>query len=91
LVSGKDARINVVSSYIKEKNFKEMRKWVAENEDIDSSVVFRYIYDNVYKYLDTSAIPQAVIILGDYQFKAAFVADKQLNLAACLTELMGVS
>ena len=91
LVSGKDARINVVSSYIKEKNFKEMRKWVAENEDIDSSVVFRYIYDNVYKYLDTSSIPQAVIILGDYQFKAAFVADKQLNLAACLTELMGVS
>ena len=91
LVSVGDVKLDQLSTYIKQKNFKEMRKWVAENSDIDSSVIFRTIYDKIYSFIDSKAIPQAVIILGEYQYKAAFVADKQLNLAACLTELMGIS
>ena len=91
LVSMTDQKLDILSTYIKTKNFKEMRKWVAENADTDSSVIFRNIYDKIYTFIEPSVIPQAVIILGDYQFKAAFVADKQLNMAACLTELMGIS
>jgi DNA polymerase III delta prime subunit len=91
LVSVGDVKLDQLSTYIKQKNFKEMRKWVAENSDVDSSVIFRTIYDKIYSFIDSKAIPQAVIILGEYQYKAAFVADKQLNLAACLTELMGIS
>jgi len=91
LVSVGDVKLDQLSTYIKQKNFKEMRKWVAENSDVDSSVIFRTIYDKIYSFIDSKSIPQAVIILGEYQYKAAFVADKQLNLAACLTELMGIS
>lgn len=73
---------------MKGKEFTEVRKWVAANND-DTQQVFRSLYDNATSFLDPSSIPQLVLILADYQFKASFVADHELNMMACLTEIMG--
>jgi DNA polymerase III delta prime subunit len=74
--------------HMKEKNFNEVRKWVVQNLDNDQSRIFRQIYDNLYGYFQSHSIPQAVLILSDYQYKAAFVADSEINLTACLVHLM---
>jgi hypothetical protein len=65
-----------------------MRKWVVNNSDIDQSRIFRSIYDNLCIYLKAESVPQAVVTIARYQYQAAFVADQELNLVACLTELM---
>lgn len=65
-----------------------MRSWVTNNIDVDASVIFRSIYDNMYEKVDPSSIPQLVLILADYQYKNAFVADHELNMVACMTEIM---
>lgn len=78
---------NLVES-LKEKNFTEARKWVAENSDADPATVFRQIYDTSSDFIASSSIPQLVLILADYQYKAAFVADHEINMTACLTEIM---
>jgi replication factor C small subunit len=65
-----------------------MRKWVAESNDIEPSVLFRKIYDSLSVILKGTSIPQAILILADYQYKAAFVADQEINLVACLSQLM---
>lgn len=75
-------------NHLKNKDFKKMRRWVVDNVDLDSSVVFRHIYDNMFNEIEPSSIPQLVLILADYQYKNAFVADHELNLVACLTEIM---
>jgi DNA polymerase III delta prime subunit len=75
-------------SFLKEKKFTEMRKWVAENSDTDSSVIFRSLYDTCSEFMKPASIPQLVLILADYQHKAAFVADSEINMAACLTEIL---
>ena len=82
-----DVGINDIVKYIREKDFGSIRKWVASN-DIDAAVLFRKLYDNLYDVLKPQSIPQAVVILADYQYKQAFVADQEINLVACLTELM---
>jgi len=79
---------DVLFTYLKDKEFKKMRTWVANNVDLDSSVVFRAIYDRMYEKIETSTIPNLVLILADYQYKNAFVADHELNMVACLTEIM---
>ena len=73
---------------LKDKDFKKMRSWVTNNMDVDSSVIFRTIYDNMYEKVESQSIPQLVLILADYQYKDAFVADHELNLVACMTEIM---
>tara|TARA_B100001113_G_scaffold352381_1_gene353581 strand:+ start:927 stop:1862 length:936 start_codon:yes stop_codon:yes gene_type:complete len=73
---------------IQQKNFKRMRSWVVNNIDIDSSAIFRGLYDNMYSKVEPHSIPQLVLILADYQYKNAFVADHELNIVACLTEIM---
>lgn len=73
---------------LKEKDFRSMRKWVVLNSDIDPARIFRKIYDGMYEFLKPASIPQAVIILARYQYQAAFVADQEINLVACLTEIM---
>jgi len=75
-------------SSLKVKDFKKMRSWVTNNIDVDASVIFRSIYDNMYEKVDPSSIPQLVLILADYQYKNAFVADHELNMVACMTEIM---
>jgi len=73
---------------LKDKNFTEVRKWVAKNGDSDSINIFRQLYDTASTNLEADSIPQLVLILSDYQYKAAFVADHELNMMAALTEIM---
>ena len=73
---------------LKDKDFGTMRKWVTNNSDIDMSRIFRHIYDGLYEYIKPDTIPAAVVTLAKYQYQAAFVADQELNLVACLTEIM---
>ena len=88
--------VNVVSdknyddlfSYLKNKDFKKMRSWVVNNIDTDAAAIFRSIYDRMAEKVAPQSIPQLVLILGDYQYKNAFVADHELNVVACLTEVM---
>lgn len=74
--------------FLKEKDFANMRKWVVQNSDMDSARVFRKIYDSLYEHMKPESIPQAVVILAKYQYQAAFVADQEINMVACLTEIM---
>ena len=89
LINLQDENIKSLVDYLKKKNFKSMRSWVANNMDVEPSVVFRRIYDTMYDFVEPNSIPQLVIILADYQYKDAFVADHELNLVACMTEVMG--
>ena len=73
---------------IRDKNFKKMRTWVVNNIDVEPASVFRGLYDRMYDHVTPNSIPQLVLILADYQYKNAFVADHELNLVACLTEVM---
>jgi len=81
-------KISELVKNLKEKNFAEMRKWVVVNSDIEPARVYRKIYDSLYEYLKPNSIPQAVVILAKYQYQSAFVADQEINLVACLTEIM---
>ena len=73
---------------MKEKDFTNVRKWVGKNSDSDTVALFRELYDNSVTYMAPESIPQLVLILADYQYKAAFVADHELNIMAALTEVM---
>ena len=73
---------------LKSKNFKKMRKWVSDNIDVESSKLFRMVYDNMVEYVSPSSIPQLVLILAAYSYKDSFVADHELNVVACMTEIM---
>jgi len=74
--------------HLKAKDFKAMRQWVASNIDTDASAIFRAIYDRMNDKVAGQSIPQLVLILADYQYKNAFVADHELNVVACMTEIM---
>jgi len=73
---------------LKDKDFKSMRQWVTNNIDVDASAIFRGLYDNALDNLKPESLPQLILILADYQYKHAFVADHELNVVACLTEIM---
>ena len=73
---------------LKNKDFKSMRQWVSNNIDTDASAIFRGVYDNALDNLKPESLPQLILILADYQYKHAFVADHELNVVACLTEIM---
>ncbi len=88
LVSLSEVSLNDLMIHLKEKNFKAMRQWVANNIDSEPAAIYRKIYDNMSDYIEPSSIPQLVLILADYQYKNSFVADHELNTVACLTEVM---
>ena len=88
LASFSDVKLNDLIKYLKEKNFTEVRKWVVSNIDNDSSVILRRVYDSLYESLVPSSIPAAVLTIAKYQYQIAFVADQEINLLACLTEIM---
>lgn len=88
LVQIADVSIKGLMEALRDKDFKSMRKWVVENIDNDPTRIFRKIYDSMYEYIEPESIPQTVVTLADYQYKHAFCADGELNLVACLTELM---
>ena len=83
-----DVQISGLIKAIKEKDFGSARKWVALNLDNDPVRIYRKIYDALYEFLKPNSIPQAVLILAKYQYQAAFCADQEINLVACLTEFM---
>ena len=84
----KDKNFDDLFSHLKNKNFKSMRNWVVNNIDTDASAIFRAIYDRMSDKVAPQSIPQLVLLLADYQYKNAFVADHELNVVACLTEVM---
>jgi replication factor C small subunit len=88
LASVSDVRLNELISALKGKDFASARKWVTNNLDNDPSRIFRGIYDALYEQLQGNSVPQLVLILAKYQYQAAFVADHEINLIACLTEIM---
>ena len=88
LADFKDENVAAIKTMLKERNFTGMRKWVGENSDIDVTTFFRALYDKLVPDMDSSSAPQLVMILADYQYKANFVADQEINTAACLTEIM---
>jgi len=73
---------------LKDKDFSTMRKWVANNSDVDPAVLYRKIYEGLYDYMKPHSIPQAVVTIAKYQYQSAFVADQEINFVACLTEIM---
>jgi len=83
-----DESMKTVMGLMKEKSFTKLRKWVGENIDLDTAQLFRNLYDNAAQYLQPRSIPQLVLILGEYQYKAAFVSDPEINIMACLTSIM---
>ena len=83
-----ELNLNQLISALRNKNFHDMRQWVSSNVDNDPTTIYRKIYDKLYEVLEKSSIPQAVLIIADYQYKSAFVADQEINLVACLIELM---
>ena len=89
LVNLSEVNINELMDALKKNEFTTVRKWIVNNLDNDPSRMFRLVYDSLYDYLDGSTIPHAVIIIGDYSYKSAFVADQEINMLACMTELMG--
>ena len=88
LATFSDVKVNNLIQNLKQKNFPEVRKWVVDNLDNDSGVLMRRIYDALYTSLANSSIPAAVLIIAKYQYQIAFVADQEINLLACLTEIM---
>ena len=83
-----DTQFKDLIDILKKKDFNQMRKWVGVNIDNDTAVIFRRLYDTARTHIKDSSIPQLVLTLADYQYKAAFVADQEVNLVACLTEIM---
>lgn len=88
LVNLEDKNVSELVTHLKSKDFKKMRQWVANNMDVEPQAIFRKMYDNMNEFVQPQSIPQLVLILADYQYKNAFVADHELNIVACMTEVM---
>ena len=88
LVNLSDKSFDDLFTHLKSKDFKKMRQWVVNNIDTDASSIFRGIYDRMIDKVKPQSVPQLVLILADYQYKNAFVADMELNVVACMTEIM---
>ena len=88
LATFSDVKVDDLVKKLKEKDFPEVRKWVVNNLDNDTSVLLRRIYDACYDSLVPNSIPAAVLVLAKYQYQMAFVADQEINMLACLTEIM---
>ena len=88
LVNIAEVNLKELMKHLKNKEFSKVRKWVVDNIDNDPVKVFRKIYEKLYDFMEPSSIPAAVLVLGKYQYYSAFVADPEVNLLACLTEIM---
>ena len=88
LVSIGETNIENLFVSMKNKNFSEIRKWVFDNLDNDITQIIHKLYENLNEYLAPTSIPQAILLLADYQYKSAFVADQEINLTACIIQIM---
>ncbi len=91
LVNLGDTNVKSLIDKLKGKDFKGMRQWVVNNIDSEPQAIFRAVYDQMADYLQPQSIPHVVLILADYQYKNAFVADHEMNVVACMTEIMAGS
>ena len=83
-----DIQLDTLITALKSKDFGSTRKWVTANLDNDPVKIYRKLYDTLYEVLKPQSVPQLVLILAKYQYQAAFVADHEINMVACLTEIM---
>ena len=83
-----DTKLDDLVTFLKNKEFTKMKKWVVQNLDHEPTQIMRNIYDSLYTHFQPQSIPEAVLVIGEYQYKSAFVADHEINLVAFLTELM---
>ena len=83
-----DTDIRDLVASLRSKDFVAMRKWVALNASDDIQIIFRRLYDTAYDHMKPESVPNLVMILADYQYKAAFVVDHEINMAACMTQIM---
>jgi DNA polymerase III delta prime subunit len=88
LEASSNENFNQLIGFLKEKDFTQMRKWVAQNIDNDHVGLYRQVYDSMFSNIKKQSVPDAVLIIADYSYKSAFVADQEINMVACLTELM---
>ena len=88
LVNLSEDSVKELLSFLKNKEFTNVRRWIVNNLDNDPTRIYRRIYDTLYDNLDSRTIPNAVLVLADYSYKSAFVSDQEINLLACMTELM---
>ena len=88
LVNIAEVNMKELMGHLKNKQFGKVRKWVVDNIDNDPVKIFRRIYEKLYDFMEPGSIPAAVLVLGKYQYYSAFVADPEVNLLACLTEIM---
>ena len=88
LGSGADLAVSDLVTYLKKREFTNMKKWVVQNLDNEPQIIMRKVYDTMYTYMKPKSIPEAVLIMGEYQYKANFVMDQEINLVAFMTELM---
>ena len=88
LFSITEADTKQLVAILKEKRFNDMRKWVINNLEKEPSSLFSRVYEILYKHLQPQSIPQAVLVIAGYQYMSAFVADQEINMVACLTEVM---
>ncbi len=88
LEASSNENLNQLIGFLQEKDFSQMRKWVAQNIDNDHVGLYRQVYDSLFLKLKKQSVPDAVLIIADYSYKSAFVADQEINMVACLTELM---
>jgi len=88
LVNMSEDNYKMLVGFLKEQKWKEMRKWVGANSDIEPTVLYRNLYDSAHEFMTDRSIPQLVLHIANYSYKSAFVADQEVNLVACLTEIM---
>ena len=88
LANIQEDNIKLLVDHMKAKDFTNVRKWVVDNIDIEPNVLFRKFYDAAGSLFKKSSVPQLILILAQYQYKQAFVADSEINIVACLTEIM---
>ena len=83
-----EVSIHELAKILKEKNFPKAREWVNSNLDNEPHILFRTVYDSFYKTMVPTSIPAAILILAKYQSWAETVPDQEINVLACLTEIM---
>ena len=88
LASVDNIEIKELIKYLKAREFENMRKWVGQNASMDVNVLFRKLYDAASAILKPESIPALVLALADYQYKAAFVVDQEINMSTCMTQIM---
>ena len=88
LVNMSEDNYKKLVDFLKARNWKEMRKWVGTNSDVEPTVLYRKLYDTASEFIVDRSVPQLVLHIANYSYKSAFVADQEVNLVACLTEIM---